>query len=65
MADADSTDADWRFAAAVIELGMYLRGSEYAGTTTPSSIVELASAGGSAADRAGFAELVDYLLGDA
>ena len=65
IADVDSTDADWRFAAAVIELGMYLRGSEYAGTTTPASIVELASAGGSAADRAGFAELVDYLLGDA
>jgi len=65
IADVDSTDADWRFTAAVIELGMYLRGSEYAGTTTPASIVELASAGGSAADRAGFAELVDYLLGDA
>ncbi|MBQ6522709.1 MAG: von Willebrand factor type A domain-containing protein [Atopobiaceae bacterium] len=62
IADADSTDADWRFAAAVIEFGMYLRSSEYAGTTTPASILELASAGGSAADRAGFVELVDYLL---
>lgn len=47
---------DWRFQAAVIELGMMMRDSEFAGSSSFDSIRELAKA-----DRDGFVDVVDEL----
>ncbi len=58
----ESIDGDWYFAAAVVEFGMYLRNSEYLGTTTPESISDLIARSPSSADRDGFAYMVDYLF---
>ena len=39
-----TASVDFRFAAAVAELGMILRGSPYQGTSTYASVIELADA---------------------
>lgn len=54
---------DWRFQAAIIEFGMLLRDSEYAGTSDYDSIMGLLGEGELSDERAGFAELVDLALG--
>ena len=54
---------DWRFQAAVIEFGMLLRDSEYAGDADYDSISKLLDGAGKSEERAGFAELVDLALG--
>ena len=54
---------DWRFQAAVIELGMLLRGSDYAGSSDYDSITQLLDATELDSDREGFLELVDLALG--
>ena len=56
--DAWQTDPgdDWRFQAAVIELGMLMRDSEYAGTSSLEDVRTLAGA-----DRDGFLDVVDML----
>ena len=53
---------DWNFQAAVIELGMLLRDSEFKGTSDYDSIRALLAKGGTDKDREGFAELVDLAL---
>ena len=53
---------DWRFQAAVIELGMLLRESEYAGTADAEQIFELLDATELTPEREGFAELVELAL---
>ena len=62
--DEDTANADWRFAAAVIEFGMYVRGSEHAGTTSPEQIFELIAQSEPTPEHDGFAEMVGYLLDD-
>ena len=52
---ADPGD-DWRFQAAVIELGMLMRDSDYAGTSSLEDVRALAEA-----DRDGFLDVVDML----
>lgn len=47
---------DWRFQAAVIELGMLMRDSDYAGSSSLDEVRELAGA-----DRDGFLDVVDTL----
>ncbi len=54
---------DWNFQAAVIEFGMLLRSSEYAGTSDYDSITKLVGdVDEKAADREGFLKLVDLAL---
>jgi len=53
---------DWNFQAAVIELGMLLRDSEFKGSSDYDSIRTLLVKGGTDKDREGFAELVDLAL---
>ena len=52
---------DWNFQAAVIEFGMLLRDSEYAGTSSAKQIRSLLDDGGveGSDEREGFADLVD------
>ena len=52
---------DWNFQAAVIEFGMLLRDSEYAGTASADQMHELLAEGGieGSDEREGFADLVD------
>ena len=64
IADEDNPDADWRFAAAVIEFGMCVRGSEHAGTASPEQILELIAQSEPTPEHDGFAEMVDCLLDD-
>ena len=64
IANEDSESDDWRFAAAVIEFGMYVRGSEHAGTASPEQIEELIAQCDSTPEREGFAEMAGYLLDD-
>jgi Ca-activated chloride channel family protein len=52
---------DWRFQAAVIELGMLMRGSEYAGTASLESVRELVGEQAEGSERAGFIEVLDQL----
>lgn len=52
---------DWTFQAAIIELGMLMRGSEHRGTTSLASIDELLDGLDATDERAGFAEVVDAL----
>lgn len=54
---------DWRFQAAVIEMGMLLRDSDYAGSADYDSIVELLEGMRLTEERAEFLELVDLALG--
>jgi len=54
---------DWHFQAAVIELGMLLRGSDYAGTSDYDSIRELLGKAGATAQVDELAELADLALG--
>ena len=53
---------DWNFQAAVIELGMLLRDSQYKGSADRGQIEKLLKAGGDSEEREGFAELVDLAL---
>ena len=53
---------DWSFQAAVIELGMLLRDSEYAGSADRRQIEDLLKDAGKGEDREGFADLVDLAL---
>ena len=66
VVDKDSEEStpheDWNFQAAVIELGMLLRDSDFKGTSDYDSILELLKKGGTAEDREGFAELADLAL---
>lgn len=55
---------DWRFQAAVIELGMLLRDSDYAGTASLDQIEDLVGTGKLNAEREGFLDLVDLALGE-
>ena len=55
---------DWSFQAAVIEFGMLLRDSEYAGTSSLDEINELVGTGELSDERADFLELADLALGD-
>jgi Ca-activated chloride channel family protein len=55
---------DWRFQAAVIELGMLLRDSDYAGTASLDQIEDLVGTGKLNAEREGFLELADLALGE-
>ena len=52
---------DWNFQAAVIEFGMLLRDSEFAGTSSAKQIRSLLDDGGveGSDEREGFADLVD------
>ncbi|WP_163711545.1 vWA domain-containing protein [Mangrovibacterium lignilyticum] len=50
---AEENTADFNFAAAVASFGMWLRGSEFKGCTTPNQILELAKAG-RGKDKAGY-----------
>ena len=52
---------DWRFQAAVIELGMLMRGSEHAGTASLESVRELVGEQAEESERAGFIEVLDQL----
>ena len=54
---------DWNFQAAVIEFGMLLRDSDYAGSSDYDSIVHLLDNTDLDSDREGFLELVDLALG--
>lgn len=57
---SDSTSADWEFAASVIEFGMLLRDSDYAGDASYDSVLELAQSGaGDDRARAEFCALVN------
>ena len=58
-------DKDWHFQAAVVELGMLLRDSSYAGTASFDQINELLDKGGveGSVEREGFADLADLALG--
>lgn len=62
IADEDDVNGDFYFAASVIEFGMYLRGSEFRGTTDADSIMALLARGGSTGERDGFGEMVEYLF---
>ena len=53
---------DWSFQAAVIEFGMLLRDSEYAGTSSRKSIEGLLEGTTATEEREGFVELVDLAL---
>ncbi|MBR2683147.1 MAG: DUF3520 domain-containing protein, partial [Atopobiaceae bacterium] len=53
---SENPGEDWSFQAAVIELGMLMRDSEYAGTSSLSDVQKLAGS-----DRGGFLEVVDNL----
>lgn len=53
---SENPSEDWSFQAAVIELGMLMRDSEYAGTSSLSDVQKLAGT-----DRGGFLEVVDSL----
>ena len=55
---------DWRFQAAIIEFGMLLRESEYAGAADAEQIFELLDACELTPEREGFADLVDLALGE-
>jgi Ca-activated chloride channel family protein len=54
---------DWRFQAAVIELGMLLRDSDYAGTASLDEIEGLVGTRRLADEREGFLDLADLALG--
>ena len=61
MDEADvsaSPSKDWRFASAVIELGMLLRQSDYAGTSSYDSIEEILGGLDLNAEQEGFRDLV-------
>ena len=58
---AAAPGSDWNFQAAIIELGMLMRGSEYAGNTSFENIYQLAEQGPEDAERDGFVELVREL----
>lgn len=64
IADEDDVSGDFYFAASVIEFGMYLRGSEFMGTTDANSIMELLSQSDSTEERDGFRDMVAYLIED-
>ena len=53
---AENPGEDWSFQAAVIELGMLMRDSEYAGTSSLDEVRTLAGA-----DRDGFLDVVESL----
>ena len=55
--------SDWHMQAAVIELGMLLRGSDYAGTADYDAIRELLEQAGPTAQADELAELADLALG--
>ena len=55
--------SDWNLQAAVIELGMLLRGSEHAGTADYASIEALLAKAGASAQADELAELADLALG--
>ena len=55
--------SDWHMQAAVIELGMLLRGSDYAGTADYDAIKELLEQAGLTAQADELAELADLALG--
>ena len=64
---ANDPGNDWRFAASVIECSMLLRDSDYAGTATFDSALELAQAsatGTFAEERQGFIDLMNGLSGN-
>lgn len=54
---SDDPGDDWRFQAAVIEFGMLLRDSDYAGSASYDSIAELVGTGKLSEEREGFVEL--------
>ena len=54
----EAADDDWKFAAAVIEMGMVARDSEYVGTATLESARALLDGMKLEDERAGFAELL-------
>ncbi len=61
---SNDPDHDWRFAASVIECSMLLRDSDYAGSTTFDSALELAQASATgifADERQGFIALMEQL----
>ncbi len=55
--------SDWHMQAAVIELGMLLRGSDYAGTADYDAVRELLEQAGPTAQADELAELADLALG--
>lgn len=64
---ANDPGNDWRFAASVIECSMLLRDSDYAGTATFDSALELAQAsatGAFAEERQGLIDLMSHLSGN-
>ncbi|MBQ9316064.1 MAG: von Willebrand factor type A domain-containing protein [Atopobiaceae bacterium] len=58
-----NSGSDWHMQAAVIELGMLLRGSDYAGTADYDAIRELLEQAGPTAQADELAELADLALG--
>lgn len=55
----EGTDDDWQFAATVIEFGMNLRGSQYAGTSTLETVLQQLEGMNLNKQRSGFRNLVE------
>ena len=54
-----SVSEDFRFTSAVAEFGMILRDSEYKGTSTFDSVLELAANSGNSSEKREFVALVE------
>ena len=59
VAGTEAADDDWKFAAAVVELGMIARNSDYVGSATLDSVQQLLDGMELNDERAGFRDLVE------